>query len=262
MPAIGLGVYQSAPGPETQQAVLSAIKLGYRHIDTAQCYNNEADVGKAIKAANIPREELWVTTKLWLSEYTYPTAVQSVRASLQRLQLTYVDLFLLHAPGDPRTRADAWRALEEAHAQGLIKHIGVSNFGIAHLEKLFKTATVLPEVNQIELSPFLQRKDVVDYCRSKGIVVQAYSPLCKGETLQDPRLKELAANYNVSTAQLLIRWSLQKGFVPLPKSVNPRRQEENLNVNGFEISKKDMDAMDALEEGLVTGWDPISTDAV
>lgn len=260
IPAVGLGVYQSAPGQETYQAVRSALKLGYRHVDTAQCYRNEADVGRALKDSEVPREEVWVTTKLWLSEYG--VAAQSIRASLERLGLQYVDLLLLHAPGNPQTRVAAWKALEDAKTEGIVKHIGVSNFGVNHLEKLFKTARMAPEVNQLELSPFLQRRELVEYCKSKQIVLQAYSPLCKGEKLGDPTVKQVASKHGLDPAQVLIKWSLQKGFVPLPKSVTPARQKSNLDVFGTPLAQQDMDLLDGLEEGLVTGWDPVATDPV
>eukprot|EP00195_Chlamydomonas_chlamydogama_P014418 CAMPEP_0202891642 /NCGR_PEP_ID=MMETSP1392-20130828/1651_1 /ASSEMBLY_ACC=CAM_ASM_000868 /TAXON_ID=225041 /ORGANISM="Chlamydomonas chlamydogama, Strain SAG 11-48b" /LENGTH=274 /DNA_ID=CAMNT_0049575457 /DNA_START=162 /DNA_END=986 /DNA_ORIENTATION=+ len=262
LPLIGLGVYKSTPGNETYDAVISALKLGYRHIDTAQMYQNEVDVGKAVRDSGVPRSEIFVTTKLWRSEWGHQRATSAIQASLQRLGLEYVDLLLLHCPGDAATRAETWRALEEAVTKGLIRSIGVSNFGVAHLEKLLSTAQIPPAVNQIELHPFLQWREVVGYCKEKGIVLEAYSPLVKSQKLQEPVLASMAERYQVTPAQLLIRWSLQSGFVPLPKSVNPKRQAENLDVFGFSLSDADMQTLDGLEQDLVTGWDPIRNDPV
>lgn len=258
IPAVGLGVYKSAPGDETVQAVLSALKLGYRHIDTAQAYSNEAEVGKAIKDSGIDRSSIWVTSKVWLSNFGYEKAIASVKQSVRAMGLDYIDLMLLHAPGDAELRADTWRALEDAKEQGLLRNIGVSNFGIPHLEKLLATAKYPPAVNQIELHPYLQRRDVVEYCKLKGIALEAYSPLAKGEKLNDPLILRIANKYGVSPAQVLIRWGLQNRYIVLPKSVNPERQAGNLAVFSFSLQPEDVEELDKLEEGLITGWDPIT----
>ncbi|GAB4818048.1 hypothetical protein N2152v2_005094 [Parachlorella kessleri] len=180
----------------------------------------------------------------------------------RRLRTPYLDLLLLHCPGDPGTRADTWRALEDSVREGLIRSIGVSNFGVPHLEKLSNSAEVVPAVNQIELSPFLQQQEIVEYCRQKGIVLQAYSPLCKGRQLEHPTVVGLAQKLGVTPAQLLIRWSLQRGFVPLPKSTKPERQRENFSVFGFCIPESDVAQLDGLEAHLVTGWAPQESDPV
>ncbi|PNH11932.1 Prostaglandin F synthase [Tetrabaena socialis] len=272
MPTVGLGVYKSVPGDETYTAVLSALGLGYRHIDTAQVYGNEADVGRAVRDSGIPRGQVFVTSKVWRDNYGYDSGLASIQSSVERVGLGYLDLMLLHAPGDPARREGAWRALEEAVKQasnrarnlfwvapGLVRSIGVSNFSQAHLEKLQRMAVVQPA---IEVTPFLQRKELVSFCQGAGIVVQAYSPLSKGAKLADPTVVGVAQRLGVTPAQVMIRWSLQHGLVPLPKSTNPGRQATNLDVHSFELDSEAMAELDALEEGLVTGWDPIKNDPV
>eukprot|EP00884_Botryococcus_braunii_P003136 jgi/Botrbrau1/12823/Bobra.20_1s0013.2 len=232
---------------------------GYRHIDTARIYSNEEDVGMAVKASRLPRDQIFVTTKIWSADYDDARA--ATVNSLKRLDMDYADLILLHSPGSsPRSRRAAWETLEALQAEGKVRSIGVSNFGIPHLESMLKYAKVVPAVNQIELSPFLQRQELAKYCQTKGIVVEAYSPLCKAKKLKDPTVMKVAERNKVTPAQVLIRWSLQKGYVPLPKSVNPQRIETNFDVFSFELSPLDMNALDALEEGYITGWDPIAYD--
>lgn len=258
IPAVGLGVYKSAPGEETYAAVLSALSAGYRHIDTAQIYRNEGDVGRALEDSKIPRAEVFVTTKLWLSNWGYDAARNAVNESLQLLRTPYIDLILLHAPGDPNSRAETWKALEDMKASGLLKSIGVSNFGIPHLQKLEKTAKVRPAVNQVEIHPWNQRIELVKFCNDHGIVVQAYSPLAKAIKLSDPIVCSIAKRLGSTPAQVLIYWSLAKGLVTLPKSVNPLRQKQNLDSpDVVSLSADDMIMLDSLEEYLVTGWDPV-----
>lgn len=258
IPAIGLGVYRSAPGEETYAAVLSAISIGYRHIDTAQAYRNEMDVGRAMADSNVPRTQMYITTKLWLSNWGYQAALDAINESLRQLDTPYIDLILLHAPGPAVSRAETWRALEDLQSAGKLRSIGVSNFGIPHLEKLARTAKVTPAINQIEIHPWCQRKDVVKYCQDIGIVVQAYSPLAKAIKLTDPVVCSIAKRRGGTPAQVLIVWSLSKGLVTLPKSINPVRQEENfLAPDVVNLTDEDIRLLDTLEEYLVTGWDPI-----
>ncbi|GAX80682.1 hypothetical protein CEUSTIGMA_g8117.t1 [Chlamydomonas eustigma] len=253
--------------------ILLQFQVGYRHIDTAQVYGNEADVGLACKQSGIPRSQIYVTTKLWSSQWGYDRATAAIKSSLTRLGLDYVDLMLLHHPADPNLRAETWRALEDskdqiwraledAKDQGLLKSIGVSNFSEAHIEKLLLTAKHKPVVNQIEIHPFLQRRALVKYCQKQGISLQAYSPLTRGIRLNDASLKFLADKKGITTAQLLIRWTIQKGYITLPKSVNAERQFQNFNVTSFELSSEEMDSLDDLEEGWVSGWDPVANDPV
>ncbi|KAI9980238.1 hypothetical protein PInf_026519 [Phytophthora infestans] len=244
----GTGHWQtSEPGAETYNAVLSALKLGYRHIDTAQYYENEADVGRAVKDSGIPREEIF--------------ALETTRASNEKLGLGYIDLYLLHAPGDAATREETWRALKELHEQGVLKDIGVSNFGEAHLEKLLKTAKVKPAVNQVELHPWLMRPTLVKYCKEHDILLEAYSPLAKAIKLTNPTLLEIATEVDATPAQVLVAFSLANDFITLPKSVNPERQKANLEAANVKLTPAQIAKLVALDEYLVTGWDPIKDHA-
>jgi diketogulonate reductase-like aldo/keto reductase len=255
MPRVGLGVFQSARGAETQSAVREALRFGYRHIDTARVYGNEQDVGAAVRESGIPRAEVFVTTKLWNSDQGYESALRAFDASLARLGLEYVDLYLLHWPV-PKKRLESWRALEKLLAEGRAHAIGVSNFMVPHLDELLAHAKVAPAVNQIEVSPFLQQRDVRARCAELDIVVEAYSPLTKGERLRHRVVAGIAERAGRSSAQVLLRWGLQHGLVVLPKSTRAERIAENAAVFDFELSAEEMAKLDALEEGLVTGWDP------
>jgi len=255
IPRVGLGVYQTPRGESTRAAVRAGIELGYRHIDTARAYGNEADVGAAVREAAVPREELFVTTKLWNTDHGYDAARRAFDASLARLGLDYIDLYLLHWPV-PELRLESWRALEEIHASGRARAIGVSNFMTHHLEELLARATVVPAVNQIEVSPFLQQREVRAFCAARGIVVEAYSPLTKGERLDHPAVRRIAGERGLSAAQVLLCWGLQRDLVILPKSVTPARLAENLAAQDLALGGEHLAALDALEEGLVTGWDP------
>jgi diketogulonate reductase-like aldo/keto reductase len=253
IPRIGLGVWQS--GGATKSAVSAALAAGYRHVDTAAVYGNEALVGSAIAESGVPREQIFVTTKLWNADHGYDKALKAAETSLRRLKLEYVDLYLIHWPV-AELRRESWRALEQLLADGRARAIGVSNYLSPHLKELADTAKVLPAVNQIELTPFLQRRETVALCRELGIVLEAYSPLTHGQRLDHAVLTEVAASVGKSAAQTLLRWGLQHDFVILPKSVKPARIVENADVFGFSLDAQAMARLDALEEGLVTGWDP------
>ena len=255
IPQIGLGVYQSPPGAATRKAVAMAIELGYRHIDTARIYGNEADAGAAIKAGAVPRDQIFVTTKLWNDDHGYDQALRALDTSLRRLDLEYVDLYLLHWPV-PGKRQDSWRALERAFADGRARAIGVSNYLVPHLRELLGEAKIVPHVNQIELSPFLQRRDTCALCREHGIIVEAYSPLTQGQRLGHPTVVAIARAVGRSPAQVLLRWGIQHGFVVLPKSVHRERIAENAAVFDFTLDAAAMAKLDGLEEGLTVGWDP------
>lgn len=275
IPLVGLGVYLTKPNGETYDAVRAALKCGYRHIDTAALYGNEKDVGRAIRDSGIAREQIFVTTKLWVKAYepksaattegeakqhpAYEFAMARAKESLANLN-TYIDLYLLHSPHHPSGRLHMWRALEDLKSSEQVKSIGVSNYGIPHLRELFAACRIRPTVNQIEVHPFLQRRELTEFCKANGVVVEAYSPLAKAKKMQDPVLLEIAAKHNKSPAQVLVRWSLQKGYVVLPKSVDPKRIQENADVFGFALSSEDMEAMERLDEDLVTGWDPTTLD--
>lgn len=246
---------QAAPGGEAREAVLHALRAGYRHIDTAALYDNEADVGAAVRDSGVPREEVFITTKLWNSDHGYEEAQEAARTSLRKLGLDYVDLYLVHAPV-PGGRLESHRGLEQLQRDGLARSIGVSNFGVHHLEELLSVASVPPAVNQVEVSPFLTREELTAFCSEHGIIVEAYSPLTKGRRLGDPTVAAVAASHGVTAAQVLLRWSLQNGYVVLPKSVTPSRIEENADIFGFSLSVEDMKRLDGLNDEFVTGWDP------
>jgi len=255
IPRLGLGVYQIPPGPPTQSAVEAALSSGYRHIDTAAAYGNEADVGAAIRAAGLPSGSVWVTTKL-RNEAQGAGARSAFEASLERLGLDAVDLYLLHWPHE--RRLESWRVLEQLHAEGLARSIGVSNFLVRHLEELLTAASVRPALNQIEVSPFLYRtrEDTLQLCAAEGIVVEAYSPLTKGRRLDDSTVASIAAEAGRTPAQVLIRWCLEHGFVVIPRSSNAGRIAENAAVFDFALDGSQMARLDGLDEGLTTGWDP------
>jgi diketogulonate reductase-like aldo/keto reductase len=231
------------------------LQLGYRHVDTARVYANEGDVGEAIRSSGIPRKEIFVTTKLWNDDQGYDSALKAFDASLKRLTLDYVDLYLLHWPV-PHRRLDSWRALEKIAQEGRAKAIGVSNFLKPHLEELLARAQVVPAVNQIELSPFLQRRETRAFCARQGIAIEAYSPLTKGKRLKNPVVVEVAKNVGRTAAQVLLRWNLQHDAIVLPKSTRKERILENASLFDFELNADAMGRLDGLEENLVTGWDP------
>jgi diketogulonate reductase-like aldo/keto reductase len=256
IPQLGFGVFRIQPGDETRDAVTAALAVGYRHVDTAAVYRNEADVAAAIRASGLDSQSVWVTTKLANADQGAATTRRAFEASLERLGLDGVDLYLLHWPHE--RRLESWRVLEQLHAEGLARSIGVSNFLVRHLDELLAHASVSPAVNQIELSPFLyrSREDTLRRCAENGIVVEAYSPLTKGSRLADPTVGRIAAEVGRTPAQVLIRWSLQKELVVLPRSSNPGRIAENAAVFDFALDDAQVAALDALDEGLTTGWDP------
>lgn len=254
IPQLGFGVYRLPPGP-TRGLVETALAAGYRHVDTASVYGNEHDVGAAVRTSGLRRDDVWVTTKLANSDQG-PGARRAFEASLARLGLDAVDLYLLHWPHERRLAS--WRVLEQLHAEGLARSIGVSNFLVPHLDELLAVATTPPAVNQIEMSPFLYRTRaaILERCAETGIVVEAYSPLTKGRRLDDATVVAIAAELRRTPAQVLIRWSLEKGFVVLPRSSRPDRIAANAEVFDWELGADRVALLDELDEGLTTGWDP------
>ena len=255
IPQVGLGVWQSAKGDATLSAVLSALRLGYGHVDTARIYGNEAEVGQAVRQSGLPRGDVFVTTKLWNADQGYDAALRAFDASLERLELDYVDLYLIHWPVAGK-RLDSWRALERIFESKRARAIGVSNFLVPHLQELLAHAKVVPAVDQIEVHPFLQHRETRAFCAAHGIVVEAYSPLTHGERLRDATVTEVARRVKRSNAQVLLRWGIQHGMVVLPKSVKEARIAENLAVFDFTLDDDAMARLDALEAGASTGWDP------
>ncbi|KAF8505824.1 Aldo/keto reductase [Russula emetica] len=259
MPVIGLGVYQN---PNCKPACLAALQSGYRHIDSARAYKNEAQVGDAIRESGVSREDIFITSKIHQIAGGYQSCLDAIDNSLRNFGFDNLDLYLIHsAYGGKTIRLEAWKALLAAKKAGKLKSVGVSNYNVKHLEEITEAGLELPAVNQVELHPYCQQRPIVDYCRAHGIIVQAYTPLVRGE-FENPVLQELSKKYGKDPAQILIRWSLQHGFVPLPKSQNPDRVRSNIDVFGFEISKEDVEKLDGLDrgkDGAVT-WNPIDVD--
>ncbi len=258
IPVLGLGVYQSRPGEETREAVRAALELGYRHVDTARAYGNERDVAEGIAASGVPRDEVFLTTKLWNSDHGYDETLRACDASLARLGTDRVDLYLVHWPVQ-KLRHATWQAMERLRADGKARAIGVSNYTIRHLEELLARAKEPPSVNQVELHPFLAQRELVSWCTGQGIVVEAYAPLVKARRMDHPVLRSVAAKHGRTPAQVLVRWALEHGRVVIPKSVHRERIRENADVFGFALDRHDLAALDAVDEGYRTSWDP--TDA-
>jgi methylglyoxal/glyoxal reductase len=249
MPVFGLGTFLSERGEATRKAVLNALKAGYRHIDTAAIYGNEADVGAGLRDSGVPRNEVFITTKVWNEDQGYDSTLRAFDTSLGRLKMDYIDLYLIHWPVTGK-RSDTWRALIHLYEQKRCRAIGVSNFTIRHLDELLADSPLVPMVNQFELHPFNTRRELVTYCLEKGIAVTSYSPLARGRKLADPALAAIAARYHKTPAQMAIRWVLQKGLIVIPKSVHRERIIENAQVFDFEITPADMAAMDGLDENF------------
>ncbi len=259
IPWVGLGVYKVPAGTTCLQAVKHALSVGYRHIDTAALYGNEADVGRAVRESGIPRGEVFVVTKLWNSDQGYASALKACDASLARLRLDYIDLYLIHWP-QPGKRLDSWRALVELRKQGRCRSIGVSNYTIAHLEELMAASKVAPAVNQVEFSPFLYQRELLDFCRAHGIQLEAYGPLTRGKKLSDSVAAAIASRHGRTAAQVLLRWALQHEVVVIPKSRHPARIAENADLFDFALDEREMAALDELDSGFRTAWDPTSVD--
>jgi len=255
IPRLGLGVYQSPPGQVTQKAVEYALKIGYRHIDTARIYNNESDVGSALRNSGIRREDVFITTKLWNSDQGYETALKACDASLKRLGLKYLDLYLIHWPV-PEVRNQSWKALVQLLKDGKARAIGVSNYTIHHLTELLEQSVTVPMVNQVEFSPFLYQKQLLEHCEKNRIQLEAYSPLTQGEKLNHPRIQQISKKYNKTPAQVFIRWSLQHNLVTIPKSIREERIKENSQVFDYNLTTEDMRALDSLDENFRNSWDP------
>ena len=226
MPVLGLGVYQMRPGKETYQAVITALEIGYRLVDTASFYRNEEDVGRAVLDSGIPRSEIFITTKLWNDEQGYESALRAFDASLKRLGLGYIDLYLIHFPV-PNLREESWRALEKILESGRVRAIGVSNYMEYHLKELLSQATVIPAVNQVEFSPFLNQQALLAFCRKNRVQVEAYAPLTSGHRIYDRQITAIATAHGRTNAQVLLRWALQQGLIIIPKSTHAQRIAEN-----------------------------------
>jgi 2,5-diketo-D-gluconate reductase A len=256
IPQLGFGVFQVPPA-ETATAVFTALEAGYRHLDTAAAYGNEAEVGQAVRASGLDRGEVFLTTKCFNDDQGYDKARHAFDASLKRLEYDYVDLYLIHWPVPAHDRyVDTWRAFIELQQEGLIRSIGVSNFQPPHLERLIEETGVTPSVNQVELHPLFAQRGLRRVHEDLGIVTEAWSPLGQGRELGEPVIKEIAERHDRTPAQVIIRWHLQLRNVVIPKSVTPERITENIDVFGFELDSDDMAAIEALDAGERIGPDP------
>lgn len=258
IPRVGLGTWQIKDENQCLETIKTALKYGYRHFDTAQLYGNEQYIGQALKDSGIDRSELFITTKIWLSNFLSSRLTASFNKSLDKLQTDYVDLLLLHFPV-PKLRHSAWRKMEEIHDSGKAKTIGVSNYTIKHLERLLKDCRIRPAVNQVELHVFLQQPNLLKYCQSEGIVVEAYSPLAHSYGLNNPLLAKLAKKHSKSPAQIMLRWCIEVGTIPLPKSSTAARIAENIDIFDFKLDKADLDELVSLDSNHRTSWDPTRT---
>lgn len=259
IPMLGLGVYKSLEGEEAYHAVRWALEAGYRHIDTAALYGNETSVGRAVADSGIPREELFVTTKIWNTSMREGRQEEAFRESLDKLGCGYVDLYLVHWPV-PGKYTETWTILEKLYKSGLIRAIGVSNFNRHHIETLMETAEILPAVNQIELHPLLSQPELTAWCRERGIAVTAWSPLGQGNLLANSVIMSVAGNHGVGEAQVILRWHLQHGNIVIPKSIHKDRILRNADLYGFELSAEDMGRIDALNQNSRFGADPETFD--
>ncbi|OCH94827.1 Aldo/keto reductase [Obba rivulosa] len=259
IPVIGFGTYEME-GKQAYTAVTWALEAGYRLIDSAEWYYNEQDCGRAIldfcAATGVPRSSIFYTTKL-RNNSGYAATKVSIEKSIQACGLGYIDLYLLHSPiGGPKMRSESWRAVLEAKQEGIFRSVGVSNFGVRHLKEMIDAGVELPALNQVDLHPFMTRTDIVSLCKEYGIALEAWAPLARGYRFKHPSIVKLAKKYDKEPAQVLIRYSLQKGYIPIPKSHSKHRIESNLRVFDFELTEDEIEHLDSLNEDLVTDWDP------
>ncbi|WP_108671850.1 aldo/keto reductase [Peribacillus acanthi] len=255
MPKLGFGVYLVEEGATTVDSVKKAIEVGYRSIDTAAIYKNEKGVGQAIRESGIPREELFITTKVWNSDQGYETTLQAFEDSLERLGLDYLDLYLIHWPVKGKY-IETWKAMEKLYEDGKVRAIGVSNFNVHHLEDILEHGKHKPVINQIELHPRLSQVEIREFCSKHEIAVEAWSPIGQGKLLDEPTINHVATKHSKSPAQVILRWHLQHGTVIIPKSITPSRIEENTQIFDFELSLEEMTQIDALNMDARFGPDP------
>lgn len=255
IPQVGLGLWLNKDEQQCKESVAAALKVGYRHFDTAQIYKNEQFLGAALAESSVNRSELFITTKIWNDNFWWDDLLLSLDESLEKLRTDYVDLLLLHFPVT-ETRGPAWRRMEEACNAGKAKAIGVSNYTVKHLEELLRECSVKPAVNQVELHVFLQQPELIEYCQSNGIVVEAYSPLAHGHGLDDESLLAIAKKHGKTTAQIMLHWCIEQGLVVLPKSTHEKRIKENIELFDFKLDNEDLDRIKKLNKNFRTCWDP------
>ena len=247
IPSIGFGTYKSGDDEEPAKIIKNALNLGYKMIDTASFYNNEVGIGNGIKESGIDRKDIFIVTKLWNDDHGYDNTIEAFNKSLNNLQVDYIDLYLIHWPN--KLNAETWRAFEHLYETGKVKAIGVCNFKVEHLEELKKTAKIMPMVNQVEIHPFSTKNNIINYCKDNNIKVVAWSPISRGRVLSNDLMIDLSQKYKKSIVQIVLRWHMQKGVIPIPKSSNENRIKENIDIFDFEISSEDMKAIDSLDEG-------------
>lgn len=255
IPQLGFGTWMMKEETECKNAVKAALKAGYRHFDTAQIYENEQFIGQALAESGIPRQELFITTKIWNENMYWDDVELSFEESLKKLQTDYVDLLLLHFPVT-ELRRPAWRRMQDIYKSGKAKAIGVSNYTVKHLEELLRECEIKPVINQVELHVFLQQPELVRYCKDNDIVIEAYSPIAHGYDMTNKTITEIAKKHGKSVAQVMIRWCLDKGFVTIPKSVHSERIQENFETLNFSLEAEDLKLISELEKDLRTCWDP------
>ncbi len=255
MPYLGLGVYLADNNEEVINAIHWALDAGYRHIDTASIYRNEEGVGQAIKTSSVPREDIFVVSKVWNADQGYDSTIKAFEESLNRLQLDHLDLYLIHWPVEGKY-IDTWKALEKLYAEKRIRAIGVSNFMQHHLEDLMEHTDIVPMVNQMEFHPHLVQQDLIDFCNKHGIIYEAWSPMMQGKIFSLSILDDLARKYNKTVAQIVLRWNLQKGVITIPKSVKKERIISNADLFDFELTKEDIAYIDSLDQNYRNGPDP------
>lgn len=254
MPWLGFGTFKITEEGQVEKAVLEALKVGYRHIDTAAIYGNEEGVGKAIKESGVKREEIFLTSKVWNGDQGYDSTLKAFEASLKRLGTDYLDLYLIHWP-KPLNK-ETWRALEKLYKEKRVRAIGVSNFKVHHLEELLESCEIVPMVNQVEYHPQFPQTEVFEFCKKYNIQLEAWGPLMQGKIFGIPLMKELSEKYNKTISQIALRWDIQTGVVTIPKSVTPERIKENADIFDFEISQEDMERIAELNTGERIGRDP------
>ena len=257
MPSIGFGTYKSGNDEETAKIVKYALEIGYMQIDTASFYGNEVGIGNGIKESGINREDIFLVTKLWNDDHGYDKTIEAFNKSLEKLQVKYIDLYLVHWPN--KLNSETWKAFEYLYRTGKVKAIGVCNFKIGHLEELKKTAKIMPMVNQVEIHPCKTQKDIIKYCNKNNIQVVAWGPIMRGKVFSLPLMLELSEKYNKSIAQITLRWHIQNGVIPIPKSSNEERIKSNIDIFDFNLSSEDMKRIDSLNTNEDVSGVPANT---
>lgn len=257
IPSIGFGTWEIKPSSKAKEMVLAALEAGYRHIDTARIYGNEDGVGEAIRESGIPREELFVTTKVWNDDQGYERTIKACEESLRKLGFEYLDLYLIHWPAT-KVRHESWQAMEKLYKAGVIRAAGVSNYTVDHLKELAERSDFMPAVNQVEFHPFIydQQRELLEYCREHDIVVEAYSPISRLADTNNSAINEIADRHERTPQQIVLRWCLQHGTVPLPRSTNAKHVASNFEVFDFQLTKEDMEALNSISDGKRVTWDP------